>query len=331
MPIARDLPAVLSVEVQTLGVIRVVLPAHLRTLARVDGEVRLDVNGKPTQRSLLDALESRYPVLRGTIRDHVTQKPPRLRSILCLRIAILSHERPDAPLPHAVARARSRFSSSAPWPEAREPMRARVFYGSICAIAGHLPRWRPRARRPSMRDVLDGVVSRCAISEASTLRPTGAAVAWEEALSRSAAICWTRSPTAAIYVRQTRRGGKIVRLTAGTTVTVITTRRIRVWSPDGKPDRVSLRRAIEGADAALRRRSGKRTQRAAHRPGSTAMCSGLRGRLMAERLAALYIAAAHRLRRARSRRARATSASSARRSTSSVSRRRSGRRARCAS
>jgi molybdopterin converting factor small subunit len=83
-------------------VIRVVLPAHLRTLARVDGEVRLEIEGEPTQRSLLDALESRYPALLGTVRDHVTQKRRAyVRFFACERD--LSHEGPDAPLPHAVA------------------------------------------------------------------------------------------------------------------------------------------------------------------------------------------------------------------------------------
>ncbi len=82
--------------------IRVVLPAHLRTLARVDGEVSLEVKGEVTQRSLLDALESRYPALRGTLRDHVTQKRRvYVRFFACERD--LSHERPDEPLPRAVA------------------------------------------------------------------------------------------------------------------------------------------------------------------------------------------------------------------------------------
>jgi sulfur-carrier protein len=82
--------------------IRVVLPAHLRTLARVDGEVKLDVEGQVTQRSVLDALEARYPMLRGTIRDHVTQqRRPFVRFFACEQD--LSHELPDAPLPDAVA------------------------------------------------------------------------------------------------------------------------------------------------------------------------------------------------------------------------------------
>ena len=82
--------------------IRVVLPPHLRTLARVDGEVKLEVEGQTTQRSVMDALESRYPVLRGTIRDHVTgQRRPMLRFFACEDD--LSLEPPDARLPDAVA------------------------------------------------------------------------------------------------------------------------------------------------------------------------------------------------------------------------------------
>jgi sulfur-carrier protein len=82
--------------------IRIVLPAHLRTLAQVDGEVTLDVEGQPTLRSVLAALETSYPVLRGTIRDHVTEKRrPFVRFFACEQD--LSHERPDAPLPDAVA------------------------------------------------------------------------------------------------------------------------------------------------------------------------------------------------------------------------------------
>ncbi|HEY1869054.1 MAG TPA: MoaD/ThiS family protein [Candidatus Cybelea sp.] len=81
--------------------IRIVLPAHLRALARVDGEVEVDLNGAATQRALLDALEARYPMLRGTMRDHVTQKRRAyVRFFACERD--LSHERPDAPLPAAV-------------------------------------------------------------------------------------------------------------------------------------------------------------------------------------------------------------------------------------
>ena len=82
--------------------IRVMLPTHLRTLAHVDGEVTLDVEGQATQRSVLDALEASYPVLRGTIRDHVTQRRrPYLRFFACEED--VSHELPDAPLPAAVA------------------------------------------------------------------------------------------------------------------------------------------------------------------------------------------------------------------------------------
>jgi len=82
--------------------IRVVLPAHLRTLARVDGEVTLDVKGPLTQRTVLDALEARYPMLRGTIRDHVTQqRRPFVRFFACEED--LSHESQDTPLPDAVA------------------------------------------------------------------------------------------------------------------------------------------------------------------------------------------------------------------------------------
>jgi len=82
--------------------IRVVLPQHLRRLAQVEGEVRLGVAGQATQRSLLDALEARFPMLRGTIRDHVTQERRSLvRFFACEQD--LSHEPPDAPLPEAVA------------------------------------------------------------------------------------------------------------------------------------------------------------------------------------------------------------------------------------
>jgi sulfur-carrier protein len=84
--------------------IRVLLPAHLRTLARVDGEVNLEIEGEATQRSVLDALEARYPMLQGTIRDHVTQKRrPFLRFFACERD--LSDELPDTPLPEAVSTA----------------------------------------------------------------------------------------------------------------------------------------------------------------------------------------------------------------------------------
>jgi molybdopterin converting factor small subunit len=82
--------------------IRVILPAHLRTLARVDGEVELDIAGQVTQGSLLDALEARYPMLRGTIRDHGSGKRRAfVRFFACQQD--LSHEPPEAPLPEAVA------------------------------------------------------------------------------------------------------------------------------------------------------------------------------------------------------------------------------------
>ena len=85
--------------------IRVQLPAHLRTLAGLNGEVTLDVEGPVTQRSVLDALESRYPMLRGTIRDHQTlRRRPFVRFFACEQD--LSFELPDAPLPEAVATAR---------------------------------------------------------------------------------------------------------------------------------------------------------------------------------------------------------------------------------
>jgi molybdopterin synthase sulfur carrier subunit len=82
--------------------IRVILPAHLRTLARVDGEVKFDIAGQVTQGSLLDALEARYPMLRGTIRDHGSGKRRAfVRFFACQQD--LSHESPEAPLPEAVA------------------------------------------------------------------------------------------------------------------------------------------------------------------------------------------------------------------------------------
>jgi sulfur-carrier protein len=81
--------------------IRVVLPTHLRTLARVDGEVQLDVQGPATQRAVLDALEARYPMLRGTLRDHVTHRRRAfVRLFACEQD--LSHAAPDALLPDAV-------------------------------------------------------------------------------------------------------------------------------------------------------------------------------------------------------------------------------------
>jgi hypothetical protein len=82
--------------------VRVVLPFHLRTLAHIDSEVELEVEGVATQRSVLDALEARYPVLRGTIRDHDTrQRRPFIRFFACEQD--LSHESPDSPLPAQVA------------------------------------------------------------------------------------------------------------------------------------------------------------------------------------------------------------------------------------
>ena len=82
--------------------IRIVLPAHLRTLAHVNAEVQLEIEGQATQRSVLDALEASYPMLRGTLRDHVTQKRrPFVRFFACEQD--VSHELPDAPLPEAVA------------------------------------------------------------------------------------------------------------------------------------------------------------------------------------------------------------------------------------
>jgi len=82
--------------------IRVLLPFHLRTLAQVDGEVALEIAGPVTQRSILDALEARYPMLRGTIRDHEThQRRAFLRFFACEED--ITHEPPDAPLPDAVA------------------------------------------------------------------------------------------------------------------------------------------------------------------------------------------------------------------------------------
>ena len=84
--------------------IRVILPAHLRLLAKVEDEVHLDVVGVVTQRTVIDAIETKYPVLRGTIRDHVTQKRrPFVRFFACEQD--LSHEDPETPLPDAVASA----------------------------------------------------------------------------------------------------------------------------------------------------------------------------------------------------------------------------------
>ncbi len=88
--------------------IRVVLPAHLRTLAHLEGEVKLDVAGPVTQRSVLDALEASYPMLRGTIRDYATlQRRPFVRFFACEQD--LSHDRPDTPLPDAVVRGTEPF------------------------------------------------------------------------------------------------------------------------------------------------------------------------------------------------------------------------------
>ena len=88
--------------------IRVVLPAHLRTLAHVDGEVKVDVDGAATQRSVLDALEARFPMLRGTIRDHVTQERRAfVRFFACQED--LSHDPPDTPLPDAVVKGAEPF------------------------------------------------------------------------------------------------------------------------------------------------------------------------------------------------------------------------------
>ncbi len=88
--------------------IRVEIPAHLRTLANVNGEITLDVEGAVTQRSILDALEARYPMLCGTIRDHTTkQRRAFLRFFACAED--LSHEPPDAPLPEAVASGKEPF------------------------------------------------------------------------------------------------------------------------------------------------------------------------------------------------------------------------------
>ncbi len=88
--------------------IQVILPAHLRTLAGVGGEISIEVSGQVTQRSILDALESTYPMLCGTIRDHVTQqRRPFLRFFACQED--LSHEPPDAPLPDAVSSGKEPF------------------------------------------------------------------------------------------------------------------------------------------------------------------------------------------------------------------------------
>jgi len=89
-------------------VIRVILPFHLRTLARVDKDVELEIDGAVTQRAVLDALEARYPVLRGTMRDHVThERRPFIRFFACQED--LSHESPDSPLPDAVVKGSEPF------------------------------------------------------------------------------------------------------------------------------------------------------------------------------------------------------------------------------
>ena len=88
--------------------IRVVIPGHLRTLAKISGEVHLDLDGPVTQRSILDALEAAYPALCGTLRDHVTLKRrPFVRFFACEQD--LSHESPDGPLPEAVASGKEPF------------------------------------------------------------------------------------------------------------------------------------------------------------------------------------------------------------------------------
>jgi sulfur-carrier protein len=88
--------------------IQVMLPAHLRTLARVGPEIALDLEGPATQRAILDALEARYPMLRGTMRDQITQeRRPFLRFFACQED--LSHQPPDAPLPDEVASGREPF------------------------------------------------------------------------------------------------------------------------------------------------------------------------------------------------------------------------------
>jgi molybdopterin converting factor small subunit len=105
--------------------IRVVVPSHLRTLAKVDDEVVLEITGQVTQRSVLDALEARYPALRGAIRDHATkQRRPFLRFFACGED--LSLEEPDAPLPEAVATAMSLFSWLQQSPEADIRRQAQV-------------------------------------------------------------------------------------------------------------------------------------------------------------------------------------------------------------
>jgi len=95
-------PIVVRKHDQHNGAVRVVLPYHLRQLAHITGEVQLKVESPVTQRSVLDALEAEYPMLRGTVRDHVTQKRNAyLRLYACEQD--LSHQSPDSPLPDAVA------------------------------------------------------------------------------------------------------------------------------------------------------------------------------------------------------------------------------------
>jgi molybdopterin synthase sulfur carrier subunit len=95
-------------EIGIFTMIRVILPPHLRTLARVDGEVELELNGAVTQRSVLDAVEAKYPMLRGTMRDHVTQvRRPMVRFFACGED--LSQESPDAALPDAIAKGSEPF------------------------------------------------------------------------------------------------------------------------------------------------------------------------------------------------------------------------------
>lgn len=113
--------------------IRVILPPHLRTLASVGSEVTLDLDGPATMRSVLDALESRYPMLRGTIRDHVTLKRrPMIRFFACEED--LSHESPDTALPEAVTSGKEPFfiigaiagGEAIDWPSVEQPIRNRV-------------------------------------------------------------------------------------------------------------------------------------------------------------------------------------------------------------
>ena len=90
------------------AMIRVVLPHHLRTLARVGDEIELELNGQVTQRTILDTLETKYPMLRGTIRDHSTQKRrPLVRFFVCGED--VSHDPPDSPLPDAIAKGAEPF------------------------------------------------------------------------------------------------------------------------------------------------------------------------------------------------------------------------------